>query len=345
MRRYKNGLIVGKFAPLHKGHEFLINRAKEKCENVFIISYCNPEIAGFEAEKRQMWLQRLYPDLRHLIFDSARAAEKLDLSMPLDSDSDDLHREFVANLWLKTVNRPLDLVFTSESYGDGFAQHLTNVFEAKSNFPPVRHKLVDLGRSAVPISGTQVRADVHAFKDFLSPVVYSSFVKRVCFLGAESTGKSTLVAVAAKRYRTNFVNEYGRDLWSEKGGSLEYEDMLRIAKRHIANEETVAGKSNRLMFIDTSPLTTLLYSYHMFDRAEPELLQLSYRPYDYTFLCAPDFEYVQDGTRAGRDFQTFQHQEYLRLLKERQVDFKILSGTVEDRMHIISETLSSKTAP
>ena len=39
MKRYASGLVVGKFAPLHSGHEALINAALEQCETVFIISY------------------------------------------------------------------------------------------------------------------------------------------------------------------------------------------------------------------------------------------------------------------------------------------------------------------
>ena len=56
MTLYANGLVVGKFAPLHAGHEALINTALEQCETVCIISYSSPEIRGYEPEKRLNWL-------------------------------------------------------------------------------------------------------------------------------------------------------------------------------------------------------------------------------------------------------------------------------------------------
>ncbi|HSI61697.1 MAG TPA: ATPase, partial [Candidatus Saccharimonadia bacterium] len=34
-RRFSSGLVVGKFAPLHRGHEMVIRRAMEECDRVF----------------------------------------------------------------------------------------------------------------------------------------------------------------------------------------------------------------------------------------------------------------------------------------------------------------------
>src|SRR5436190_7066726 len=51
-KRFRRGLVVGKFAPLHRGHELVIRRASDACEEVVIISYCKPEFAGCDAERR-----------------------------------------------------------------------------------------------------------------------------------------------------------------------------------------------------------------------------------------------------------------------------------------------------
>ncbi|MXG36429.1 adenylyltransferase/cytidyltransferase family protein, partial [Escherichia coli] len=67
MKRYATGLVVGKFAPLHLGHEALIHAALAQCEMVIIISYSSPEIPGYEPEKRLHWLQTLFPQCRHLV--------------------------------------------------------------------------------------------------------------------------------------------------------------------------------------------------------------------------------------------------------------------------------------
>ncbi|MDF2622573.1 MAG: ATPase [Kosakonia cowanii] len=53
MKRFASGLIVGKFAPLHCGHERLINTALAQCERLWLISYSVPELPGCEPEKRE----------------------------------------------------------------------------------------------------------------------------------------------------------------------------------------------------------------------------------------------------------------------------------------------------
>ena len=73
-KRFQRALVVGKFAPLQRGHELLINRALEDSREVVIISYCNPEFAGCEAANRQSWLTKLFPTARILLPSDASLA-------------------------------------------------------------------------------------------------------------------------------------------------------------------------------------------------------------------------------------------------------------------------------
>jgi nicotinamide riboside kinase len=93
-----------------------------------------------------------------------------------------------------------------------------------------------------------------------------------------------------------------------------------------------AASARRWLFCDTSPLTTLLYSRDLFGRADPELERLATRHYDHVFLCAPDFAFVQDGTRRGEAFRRQQHDEYLRELATRGVPFTLLEGSPQQRV-------------
>jgi len=240
---------------------------------------------------------------------------------------------------LNLVNEPLNAVFTSENYGPGYAEEMSRYFANYTGFPTVSHILVDLHREQIPISGTKLRRDIHNFKEFLSPVVYASFVERICFLGGESSGKSTLAENLAKEFNTKFVPEYGRTLSEEKNNILVYEDLLKIAKTHIADEERLAAEADCYLFIDTSPLTTLLYSEHLFGKIDPELVWLSYRRYDRTFLCAPDFPFVQDGWREDGGFRERQHEWYLKTLAERHIPYVILEGDLRARIEKVKSIL------
>lgn len=354
MKTFKTGLVVGKFSPLHLGHELLIQRATEACEEMVIISYSRPELPGCEPWRREQWLRARFPHARALVLDGARHA------LP-HNDADALvHREFVGQLCLDVLRTTVDAVFTSEDYGDGFAAELTRYFarraEAQSKAGActpvgtldraenaVRHICIDQARKTVPISGTLVRSDPHAQRAFLAPEVYASFVQTVCFLGGESSGKTTMAESMAARIETAWVAEYGRELWLEQGGQLGYGDMLRIAELQQRREDLLRRQARRYLFCDTSALTTLFYSREMFGRAEPALERMAQRGYDYVFLCAPDFAFVQDGTRREPAFRQQQHQWYLAELAQRGTPYVLLEGPLELRIAAVRQHLNERT--
>ncbi|MBK9163887.1 MAG: AAA family ATPase [Acidobacteria bacterium] len=338
--RYRNGLIVGKFSPLHKGHESLIRFGLSKCDQLYVFAYSNPESKGHSSQERQKWLSELFPEIKSASISAEMASTALGLSMPLNDADDVVHRRFVGDLWRKLVGLPLDVVFTSEAYGDGFADELSEYLKSMQGQGEVSHEMMDLERKHIPISGTILRQDIHENRKFLSPIVYASFVHRICLLGAESTGKSTLAERLGEEFETVFVPEYGRELWESQGGHLSYEDMLKIAKTHISNEERIIIGANKFLFVDTSPLTTFLYSKNMFDTVDVELKSLANRNYDLTFLCMPDFPFVQDGTRTNKEFQNLQHQQYLRELSERDIPFTALTGSIRERVDAVKMKLS-----
>ncbi|MDA8708625.1 AAA family ATPase [Hellea sp.] len=340
MKSFKTGLIVGKFCPLHKGHEYLIEAAQKACERLVIISYANPGYVGCEPQKRREWLEALYPDAVRLVVDddwlSAHSPSKIYPKVPHDDEPEYIHRRFTSWLAHDVLNETVEVVFTSETYGDGFAQVLSDYQSA-----PVQHICVDQSRDAVPISGTRIRENPAAFRDYLSENVSQSFTKTVVFLGGESTGKSTLAEALASKLKTQYVPEYGRELWERRGGELAFEDMLHIAETQIERETELAFTTNKWLFCDTSPLTTLFYSEAMFDRTDPQLERLSNRVYDVTFLCAPDFEFVQDGTRRDPAFRERQHLWYEQALVDRNIGYIVLRGSVKARIQQVVGVLDA----
>ncbi len=338
-KRFQHGLVVGKFSPLHRGHELVIRRAISECEQVSLLSYSQPELPGCEAARREQWVARLFPGVRHLAVNDARLREWVrggdgPAEVPHNDAEAVVHRRFCAYLCRRILGVFVDAVFTSEDYGDGFAVELTWCFRAENpHCPAVTHVLVDRARLQLPISGTILRGDIHTNRAWLAPEVYGTFVKRVCLLGGESSGKSTLAACLANEFQTTHVAEFGRELWEQKAGALAYPDLLHIAREQVAREEAAAGQAHRLLFCDTSPLTTLFYSRHMFQMADPALERLAGRAYDLTVLCAPDFPFVQDGTRQPESFRQQQHAWYIEELNRRQIPFHLVIGPFENRLH------------
>lgn len=336
-KRFQRGLVVGKFSPLHRGHELIIKRALKECGEVFLLSYSKPEMPGCEAARRDLWLSAIFPNARHLAVTDERLRQWVKpgegpVEVPANDEDETAHRRFCGFLCEHVFGITIDAVFTSEDYGDGFAEELTRYFrERRPACPAVKHVLVDRSRQMLPISGTLLRQNIHAHREWLTPLVYASFVQRVCLLGGESSGKSTLAETLAREFDTYHVAEYGRELWNKRSGALVFEDMLRIAEVQIQREEAAAMRANRLIFCDTSPLTTLFYSNHMFGKAEPKLERLAERSYDCTILCAPDFPFVQDGTRQPEAFRLSQHEWYLNEFAKRGIEHVLVTGSMETR--------------
>lgn len=329
---FRTGLVVGKFSPLHLGHEQVIRTALGQCQRLLLLCWSLPELPGCDAERRERWLRLRFPGVQAEVVTPARIQAwreqgKRLPDLPHNDAPEFEPRQFVAEFCQAVFGTTVDAVFTSESYGDGFAEHLAGVFGH-----PVRHVCVDQQRLAVPVSGTRLRADPHGLRGFLAPEVHADFVERIVFLGGESTGKSSLAIALASALDAPCVAEFGREHWVAKDGALEYDDLLHIGRTQMAREDQAALEAGRYLVCDTSALTTLFYSHAMFGRAEAELANLAERPYTHSFLCADDFPFVQDGTRQDETFRRRQQAWYHAELQRRGWPYQVLTGSLDARV-------------
>jgi SAM-dependent methyltransferase len=155
---FNHGLVVGKFSPLHFGHQKLIDTALASCKRLTILSWSNPEYTGCEGWRREAWLWRYYGEKAYI--------RVLDPNLcPPNDAPDSVHRAFCAE-FLKGSG--IDAVFTSEAYGPGFAEALTLAWGY-----PVAHKAVDPERQQLPISGTSLRSTEN--RAFLEPELAREF--------------------------------------------------------------------------------------------------------------------------------------------------------------------------
>lgn len=162
-------VVIGKFLPPHRGHSYLIERAGAEADRVVVI-VCARTDDLVPADVRAAMLAELHPGAR--------------VTVTPDDIPDD-RGEATSKAWaertLDLLGAAPDVVCSSEEYGPRYARFLG-----------ARHVSVDPGRQRYPISGTAVRADPWGTADFLAPTVKAWFVRRVCVVGAESTGTTTL---------------------------------------------------------------------------------------------------------------------------------------------------------
>lgn len=114
---------------------------------------------------------------------------------------------------------------------------------------------------------------------------------RVCFHGAESTGKSVL----ADRLGLPWVPEYGRAYCEQRGTDLTMADLLAIAAGQDAAMRAAAAAGPPVLILDTDPLMTAAWAQMLFGQVPDELL--GYAKADLYLLFSPDVPWVEDGTR------------------------------------------------
>lgn len=342
------GLVVGKFCPLHRGHEALLAFAAERCDRLIILSYTKPEL-GYSTAQRAAWLEALHPRATILVLDDAGLAAFAEAErttgriLPHNDAPAEVHREFTGWVCRTMLGATIDRVFTSESYGEGFAAALTH---QQRDFAGAIHRVVhwsyDPDRCIHPVSGSALRSGAGAADAFLSPTVRASLVRRIGIIGGESSGKTTLARTLAERLRTIWLPEYGRELWERRGGELQFSDMLEIAVEQVGREEVALQSAHRWLPCDTTPLVTAFYSEAMFGRIDPALAALAFRPYDQMVVCAPDFAFVQDGTRRDASFRQRQHGWYLREIERAGVPCILVTGPIEDRCNRVVELVGGE---
>lgn len=310
--RFRSGLVVGKFAPLHRGHQLVIETARAECERVTVMIWARPDFSDMPTSVRVGWVEALYPDVDVVGFDEA--------DCPPDDAPDRVQQAFAA----AHLPCPVDAVFSSERYGDALARSLR-----------AEHVPVDPERRRLPISGTRIRSDLHAHREWLDPIVHAHFVEKVVFLGAESTGKTTLVEAMASALGEPFVEEVGRTLWVEAKGELPLEDYVRICREHVALEDRAARAAKRFVFVDTNAVTTQAYAFFFFGRCPEEVRAFADRcreRYAHTFVCVPDIPFDQDGTRVREQVRQHQDGAIRNDLTIRGISYTLVGGTLEERV-------------
>lgn len=313
MSAYKHALVVGKFAPLHLGHQKLIDRAHDLADDVTVIVWSNPDFADMPNEVRATWLRNLYPNADVLVGEDG----------PSNSEPDDVQRAYTADLLARNDRHP-DVVVTCESYGPGLAAHLG-----------IAHESVGDERFFDNLSGTMIRADVYAHRAMVPPVVYAHFVEKVVLLGAESTGKSTLAARLAEVFQTEHLQEYGREYYEQRGGELDLDDYVIIAREHRRREDEAAMRSSRYLFVDTNALTTMFFSHYYNRSSLPELRDLADEcavRYRHVIVCDDDIPFEQDGWRDNEAWRARMQGMVLHDLAVRRIPFHVVRGSLDERV-------------
>lgn len=311
MKDFRTGVVIGKFCPPHRGHNYLIETASARCERLFVLVCWKPEQA-VPIDVRMACIREVHPEV------DAIAVE--------DTLADDDTQGWAANTIRIIGGRP-DVVFTSEDYGDGYARAMGAV-----------HVSVDRHRTKYPCSGTMVRANPLDGLEWLAPCVRAFYVRRVCIVGAESTGKTTLAMKLAERFKTEWVPEYGREYCVEKWkngytDTWTADEFVVIAKEQARREDEAARRANRVLFCDTDPFATSIWNERYLHEPNREVQTIAAkRKYDLYLLTGDEIPFEQDGLRDGEHIRHWMHKRFEEELTATGRPWVLVSGSLDERL-------------
>ncbi|MES2695278.1 MAG: AAA family ATPase [Verrucomicrobiota bacterium] len=315
---YGLGLVIGKFLPPHRGHHFLIDSALAASERVVVI-VCGKPADFVPAELRGGWLREIHPTAEIMVID-----DRYD-----ENDS----RVWAENT-LRWLGRAPDAVFTSEDYGARYAELMGSI-----------HVSVDRARLRLPVSGTAIRQDAFARWEFIEPPVRGWLARRVCVLGAESTGTTTLARDLAGALQTTWVEEYGREYSERKqaagDATWRTEEFVTIAQEQTRREDAAARQANRVLICDTNAFATALWHRRYMGRTSAEVAALGAQcRCDLYLLTGDEIPFVQDGLRDGEHLRHEMHCWFVEALQAQAVPWLLLRGSREARLQQAREAVA-----
>jgi HTH-type transcriptional regulator, transcriptional repressor of NAD biosynthesis genes len=305
--------------PVHQGHIALINFALQHCDEL-IVSMSYTPTDPIPHALRYDWLKKIFENNSKI-----KVEESLD-----DFDNETLPLNERTKIWARFIEKrfpKIDVIVCSEEYGASFAQHLS-----------ATSVLFDPSRNQIPASATKIRTTPFKYWEYIPEIVRPYFVKKICFYGSESTGKSVMAKNMAAYYQTEFVPEVAREIVSSNDFTVD--DIIRIAK---AQNERVIEKSktaNKLLFCDTDLITTQIYCRHYLKSIPPILFELEKEiQYDQYFLFDIDVPWVVDHLRDLGDRRKEMFEVFKLELESRLIPHHLVTGNWSEREAIIKTKL------
>lgn len=147
----KIGFTIGKFAPLHKGHQYLIEKGLKEMDEFYVIVY-DTNVIDISTEQRAKWIKEIYPKAK-IIY-----AKNPPSQYGLDEKSVKIQTDYLKKL-VKEI--PVTHFYNSEPYGKFVARDLD-----------IQEVQVDRNREKYMISATKLRNNLEENRKYLNKIVY-----------------------------------------------------------------------------------------------------------------------------------------------------------------------------
>ena len=307
------GIVFGTFAPMHKGHIDLIQRAKRENDSVLVI------VSGYESDRGDkigLNLQRRFRYIRETFHDDALVdVMKLDETglppMPngwtewLDKIADETTiRNVKSSIYNGHYQEPhfcdvdrSEIVFyvSEQEYKDELEKRGFETKYTERNFG---------------ISATLIRENPAKYWNAIAKPFRRHFGKNVLIVGSASNGKTSLAIDLGRYYSAPVSLEYSRHYqikYNVRDDELQAKDYTNLLSgQYRQTQHLIDSNENRgLVIADTNSTVTKAYYDYYFPTDQPHQdafnrlyeLTADEEKWDAIIFVNPTGEYVNDGFR------------------------------------------------
>ena len=332
------GVVLGCFAPLHRGHMELILKAKKENDLCYVI------VCGYDGDKGGKALP-LRKRIRYV--KETFANDELVKVISVNDTELGLDESMSPENWRIWLNAALTQI---KDNGDGDLERTWYVGEPRyvDDLDRLGETAILTDRSILPISATKIRSNPIKYWDYISPVFRKVYSHNILITGTASEGKTTLTRDIARLFGIPHSEEMGRvrmATTSKTDAELDFGDFhYNLYEQNNENAKNIDSLSNRGVIIsDTDNLVTLMYAKMYADEPEFELSQDDYNAlytvakqqskyikWSKIFVLAPNGEFVDDGVRyMGHSDIAIRQKLFnflIKLLDDFGYEYEILKG-------------------
>lgn len=306
------GIYFGTFAPFHQGHYQQLIKALSENDSVivFVSGYKNDRGDKNELPlaKRVRLLKETLKDEPAVFIDSICEDNIPEypegwtpwLSMLINK----IHKSLRDNTTLSEMNWYIG----EPEYKEELDKRLPEHADVIKYFKNVKMNAILADRSDFDVSATKIRNNPIKYYSQIGQGFKRHFVKKVAFVGAPSSGKSTLLKRVAKTFGSNFSVETARGY--EENSAINDDDLNAMDYKHFIldqfteNSKVINNSNNGLVFLDTTSLATKVYAELYLSKEDNEFLKPFFddsfknEEVDLFIITGKGKQFVLDGSRS-----------------------------------------------
>jgi NadR type nicotinamide-nucleotide adenylyltransferase len=153
----------------------------------------------------------------------------------------------------------------------------------------------------------------------------ASLRTRVCLIGPECTGKTTLAEQLSRHFGAPWVPEFAREYAERVARELTADDVEPIARGEIALLD--AAPNEGLVILDTDLISTVVYARHYYGHC-PEWIEreAQNRKSDLYLLLDIDLPWVPDSLRDSASPRESLYAQFAQTLKDYEANVITITG-------------------